>query len=590
VIAGAWWPLLIHANPIQDENARVGTAQWRLSHPAANGQIEGYASQTSVNRGERLLLFVNTVDPTYTIDVYRMGWYGGAGARLVLGGIVRRSVPQPAATVEPLTGLVECNWSDPYVLTAGSTADAGEWLSGVYLVMLTALPSGAQSYIIFVVREDGRPSDYLFQSSVVTFQAYNNWGGKSLYDFNSTESRRARRVSFNRPYAPSSNPAAAYGAGAGEFMTNASVPPTDPSSAAGWEYNMVRWLEREGYDVTYSTNIDTHADPRLLSSHKAWLSVGHDEYWTWEMRLHVERAAHDGTNLSFLSGNTCYWQVRLEPSPGTNAPFRTVVSYKDDALKEDPMALDGNPVNDHLITTRWRDAPVNRAEDSLVGVMYDGNPVDADIIIVDPAHWTMSGTGVRAGDRLPRLLGYEADRVFARPLPGSDRLDVLAESPYMSYGEPRIANMTLRTMPNGAMVFSTGTIQWSWALDDFNAPALRATALNPAAQQITRNVLARFAGDVFPTPRVDLTGLEKSDAGPVFRFSAAASSDADGVIVRYGWDFGDGQRDEGAAATHRYVTPGRYPVTLTVRDNRGAASSLTMMVESLGTPGSAATH
>ena len=590
MIVAAWWPLQVHANPIQDENARPGTALWRLSNSATPTHIEGYASLTSVNRGERLLLFVNTADPSYTIDIYRMGWYGGAGARLVLGGIVRQSVTQPAATVDALTGLVECNWTDPYVLTVGQAAKDGEWLSGVYLAKLTAVPSGAQSYIIFVVREDDRPSDFLFQSSVTTFQAYNNWGGKSLYDFNSTEGRRARQVSFNRPYAPSSNPAAAYGAGAGEFMTNTSVPPSDPSSAAGWEYNMVRWLEREGYDVTYSTNIDTHADPRLLSSHKVWLSVGHDEYWTWEMRLHVERAAQDGTNLSFMSGNTCYWQVRLEPSPRTQAPFRTIVAYKDDALKEDPLALDDNPVNDHLITTRWREPPVNRAEDALVGVMYDGNPVDADIVILDPAHWTMSGTGLRAGDRLPRLLGYEADRVFARPLPGTDRLDVLAESPYLSYGAPRIAHMTMKTMPNGAMVFSAGTIQWSWALDDFNAPELRAPSLHPAAQQITRNVLARFAGDAFPTPRVELTRIQKSGSEPVFRFNAAGSSDSDGVIVRYGWDFGDGQRDEGASAVHRYGAPGRYPVTLTVRDNRGAATSVTTMVEIPGANAGAATH
>jgi hypothetical protein len=508
-----------------------------------------------------------------------MGWYGGSGARLVLGGIVRRSVAQPPPSVEPLTGLVECNWTDPYVLTAGGARDAGDWPSGVYLAKLTAETSGAQSYIVFVVREDDRPSDYLFQSSVTTFQAYNNWGGKSLYDFNSTESRRARRVSFNRPYAPSSNPAAAYGAGAGEFMTNNSVPPRDPSSAAGWEYNMVRWLEREGYDVTYSTNIDTHADPRLLSSHKVWLSVGHDEYWTWEMRLHVERAVHHQTNLAFLSANTCYWQIRLDPSPSTGEPFRTILAYKDDALKEDPYALDREPMNDYLITTRWREAPVNRPEETLVGVMYDGNPVDADIVIVNPQHWTMSGTGLAQGDRLPRLLGYEADRAFTRPVAGADRLDILSESPYLSYGEPRVANMTMRTMANGAMIFSTGTIQWSWGLDDFNAPELRAPALNPAAQQITRNVLARFVGDVFPTPRVDLTRLQKVGADPEVGFSAAGSSDPDGAIVRYGWDFGDGHGDEGAAATHRYGTPGQYPVTLTIRDDRGAASSLTMMLD-----------
>lgn len=554
-------------NPAQRENARAGTGDWQLANPAANREIEGYASHTSVNRGESLSLFVNTAEPSYTIDVYRMGWYGDAGARLILGGVRRAGVRQPMPEQDPATGLIECDWADPYVLTVDDPDDPTNWVSGVYLAKLTAGTSGKQSYIIFVVREDARPSEYLFQASVTTYQAYNNWGGKSLYAFNSTDGRPARKVSFDRPYAISPNPLAASGHGAGDFLTTNSVPPADPASPAGWEYNMVRWLEREGYDVTYSTSLDTHADPALLRRHKVWLSVGHDEYWTWGMRANIERALAEGVSLAFFSGNVSYWQIRFEPGRSTRAPNRTIVSYKDGAPREDPYALDGDPANDHLVTVRWREPPVNRPEEALIGVMYDGNPVDQDIVIGDEAHWVLSGTGLRAGDRLPGLLGYEADRRFGYAPSGTA---VVAHSPYQAGQDTFYADMTVYRHPSGASVFAAGSIQWSWGLDDFNAPRLRGPRLHPAARQIARNVLARLAGDVFPA--AVLRAPDHGRAGVPVPFDAGASSDPDGKITGYRWTFGDGQGSEGLRAEHVYERPGVYQAALTVTDDRGAAS------------------
>jgi len=477
-------------NAIQRENARAGTSAWRLTSPALKREIEGYASLTSVIRGQEIAFYIHTQESSYSLTVYRMGWYGGAGARGVYGPVTLRGVSQPMPSMDPRTGLVECAWQDPYRLVVGGESDQDEWLSGIYLAKLTAGTSGAQAYIIFVVRDELRPSDFLFQSSVTTYQAYNNWGGKSLYDFNSARGR-AYKASFNRPYAISSNPAAAYGNGAGDFLTNNAVPLTDASSPSGWEYNMVRWMERQGYDVTYSTNIDTHADAGSLERHMGWLSVGHDEYWTWQMRAHVEGARDRGVHLGFFSGNVCYWQIRLEPSAITGEADRTMVSYKDDAPMHDPYASEELGKR-HLTTVRWRDQPVNRPEESLIGVMYDGNPVDGDIVITTPDHWAMSGTGIRAGDKLPRLLGYEADRDFGQAPPGTT---ILAESPYLFEGQSHVAHMTSYTLANGATVFAAGTIQWSWGLDDFNVPHLRKSSLNPHVQRITANVLARFRGD-----------------------------------------------------------------------------------------------
>jgi hypothetical protein len=484
------------ASPIALENARLGTSHWVLTDPADH-EVEGYASATSVQRGEPLRLYINSTDPSVTVDVYRMGWYGGSGARLVQGGIILPGIQQPMPAPDPVTGLIECDWQVSYTLSTQAD-DPREWLSGVYLAKLTGRPSGKQSYIIFVVREDERPSDFLFQSSVTTFQAYNNWGGKSTYPSNSREERWARTVSFNRPYGKSQHPRGDSGTGAGEFLTALSIHPTRSLSTAGWEYNMVRWLEREGYDVTYSTDLDTHSRADFWKGHKAWLSVGHDEYWSWEMRRQVEEARSHGIGLGFFSANTCYWQIRLEPSRITGEPNRTMVAYKEAALQEDPLALDENPSNDHLITVQWRDQPVNRPEQDLLGVMYGAVPVEGDILITSPSHPLFAAVELPTDHRLPGLLGYEIDRAFPN---GPAGLTILAHSPYSKDGPIVHGDMTLYEVPSGARVFAAGTIQWSWGLDDYNVPQLRTARSSQAVRQITRNVLeflARTAPPVAP--------------------------------------------------------------------------------------------
>ena len=475
-------------SPITRENTRPGGTDWILTDPADH-EVEGYASATSIQRGDKLHFYIHSTDPRITVAIYRMGWYAGAGARLVQGGISLPGVRQPMPSADPVTGLIECDWQVSYTLNT-ATDDPGEWLSGVYLAKLTGTSSGKQSYIIFVVREDDRPADFLFQSSVTTFQAYNNWGGKSTYPSNSRDEQWARKVSFNRPYAASQHPRGASGTGAGEFLTAMSIHPTRSLSTAGWEYNMVRWLERNGYDVTYSTDIDTHSRPDFWKGHKAWLSVGHDEYWSDEMRRHVEAARDQGLGLGFLSANTCYWQIRLEPSPLTTEPNRTMVSYKEVALTEDPYALDGDPSNDHLITVQWRDQPLNRPEHKLLGVMFETVPVDGDLVITRPSHPLFSGIPLPPDHRLPGLLGYEIDRAFPD---GPAKLEILAHSPHQRDGQVVYGDMTLYQAPSGAHVFATGTIQWSWGLDDYNAPALRTARTSEAAQQITRNILELLA-------------------------------------------------------------------------------------------------
>ncbi len=474
------------ANPTAAENQKDGTKDWQLTNPARKREIEGYASLTSVNRGSQIKLFVNTKEPNYTVEIFRMGWYGGAGARRMGEPVTKTGIRQPPPIEDKASGLIECNWNEPYILEIPNNPnDPTDWASGIYLAKLTAGQSGKQSYIIFVVRDDRRASDILFQSSVTTFQAYNNWGGKSLYRWNS-KSKQAYKVSFNRPYAISPNPKAAYGVGAGEFLTN--IQPYRRVSSAGWEYNMVRWLEREGYDVTYATNIDTHFNSRLLPAHKVFLSVGHDEYWSWQMRQNVESARDKGVSLGFFSSNTCFWQIRFEPSRITRDLNRTIVGYKE-MIAKDPYIRNGDPEINVRATTLWRYQPVNRPEDAFIGVMYETFQVNADLVIDNAPEWLLAGTNLTKGDRLPGLLGYEVDRMFGNAPKNIIRL---CHSPYSHEGGTRYADMTAYTTDSGALVFATGSMQWSWGLDDFNAPDLRSSRLNPAAEQMTRNVLAQM--------------------------------------------------------------------------------------------------
>jgi hypothetical protein len=288
----------------QVENAKPGTSDWRLTNVSLSREIEGYASLTSVNRGGQISLFVNTSSPTYTLEIFRLGWYGGLGGRRITQPMqfagIQQTIPSPDAT----TGKVECNWTNPYTFTVPVNDD---WPSGAYVAKLTESAGGKQRYILFVVRDDSRASDYLFQVAVNTYQAYNPWGGKSLYAFNST-GPAAVEVSFERPYAE------IFGDdGSGAFVE-------------GWEYNMTRFLEREGYDVSYVTDVDVHSNPSLLLSHHAHLIVGHNEYWSWEMRQALTAARDNGIGIGNFAGDTMFWQMRYQPSTIGSRANRTMVA------------------------------------------------------------------------------------------------------------------------------------------------------------------------------------------------------------------------------------------------------------------------
>jgi Domain of unknown function (DUF4347)/Domain of unknown function (DUF4082) len=454
-------------NAIVLENQKLGTTSWQIGDDelATNNEIAGFGDASSVNKGQALNLKVSLAQAgQYAVDVYRLGYYNGTGGRLITSATGLAGVTQAAATIDPTTRLVEYNWNNSYTLQTQTS-----WTSGLYLAKLTESATGKQSYVEFTVRDDGRPAELGFQEASSTVAAYNNYGGYSSYDFNSLNNQGAYKVSFNRPIA------------------------YDTNGILAWEYQTARWMESQGYDISYYSNLDVHTNPLQLYSHNAFLSVGHDEYWSLEMRNNVETARDNGTNLAFFSANSAYWRVRFEPSTTTNQANRTLAIYKDNwAL--DPVAQQDNS----RATTRFRSAQVNRPENALFGVMYtgsiDGTDAGFDFVVSNAADPYYANTGLANGDAIPGLVGYEWDAIVDNGLTPAG-LVTLSQSPVVPVDiDPElppdtnfnVSNAVRYTAASGAKVFATGSIQWVWGLDSDLAPPRR----SPLIQKITTNVLA----------------------------------------------------------------------------------------------------
>jgi hypothetical protein len=419
------------------------TNSWRLDAPADQHAVEGYASQSSVAPGDTLELHVST-DPEahYRVEIYRIGWYGGAGGKLItcLPGCTgdvqgqRRALPAP----DTQTGASRATWPATGALTIGS-----DWHSGYYvakLVLTSGAQAGMSTGVPFIVRQPaGSTSPVLFVLPVNTWQAYNDWGGLSLY----SDPRAAVEVSFDRPYASSDDQVAL-------------------------DYPIVRFLDQFGYDVEYVADTDVDADPGLLARHRLVVVGAHSEYWTKAMRDGVEAARALGTNIAFLGGNSVFWQIRYEdPSRRVLEEYRSAVT-------------DPNP-NPRQKTVRWRDAPLDRPECALVGVQWQGadgrsGPGDHDYRVVaaklaDP--W-FRGTGFRPGDTVRAAVGREWDSVAPECEGRTPPLDVLFHyeghptrqlpGVWTSTYHSTNADLVRYVAPSGAIVLSVGSIGFGWTL------------------------------------------------------------------------------------------------------------------------------
>lgn len=412
------------------ENEKRGNPRWRLDRLGAEHEIEGWADRASVTPGEPVGLHISTTASSYRVMAVRTGWYQGTEGRPIWrSGRLRGKLGAPPRVLAP-TNTVVTDW--PVSLTIDTTG----WLPGYYVFRLDA-DTGGQRYIPLAVRSGSAAGKIVLLNGDTTWQAYNPFGGYSLYQGpDGAYADRAKAVSFDRPYGGPT------GQGDSEFQENL-LP-------------LVGLVERMGLPLEYLSDTDLHADPHVLDGALAVLSPGHDEYYSTRMRSVLQSARDKGTNLAFFGANAIYRHIRMEStSSGAN---RLQICYKEPA--EDPLYGHDNAE----VTGQWRYAPHPRPESVLTGVFYESNPVRADMVIVNPHNWLFANAKVKAGTRLPGLVGGEYDRVnLAVPTPRP--IEVLAHSPLICHGRSSYSDMAYYTTRQGAGVLSTGTNSWIRALD-----------------------------------------------------------------------------------------------------------------------------
>jgi hypothetical protein len=458
--------IVLSQNAVVTENALPGTPQsvWQINN-SGDPTIQGFTTDISYNVGQTVSFKIDTPATSYHLDIYRMGYYQGDGARLLTTLHHSGAENQPGPITDPSTGLMDYgDWavSDTWAIPTAA-------VSGIYFANLTRDDTGGVSQVFFVVRNDASTSDVLFQTSDATWEAYNSYGGNSLYQ-GTAPAGRAYKVSYNRP-----------------FNTG------DDNTSSTWilseEYPMVRWMEQNGYDVSYFTDVDSDRHGSELLQHKLFLSVGHDEYWSGGQEAAVTAARDAGVNLAFFSGNENFWKVRWENSiDGSGTPYRTLVCYKETAANA-PI----DPQDPSTWTGTWRDprwsppADGGRPENALTGTLFEVNasPNTTTSITVPAADaalrfWRNTSIAQLAPGTTATLpfgtLGFEWDEDVdngSRPAGLIDlstttvaNVSVLQDYGNLFVNATATHHLTLYRAKSGALVFGAGTVQWDWGLDN----------------------------------------------------------------------------------------------------------------------------
>ncbi|MBX3083637.1 MAG: hypothetical protein KF716_18530 [Anaerolineae bacterium] len=506
----------IPVNPIVLENQKAGSDAWKspnfdqytqnylqaekLEHAAAQSNstdlgggnaaptaawedtqdVKGYASKTSVNLGEQITFHVSSQAAQYHLTIYRTGWYNGNGATQVMSTVTLPGTDYGIPSPDPTTGLIEADWPVAYTLNVPTN-----WVSGIYLVWLQNVGSNKVSYITFVVRNDSQSADLLYMVATATWQAYNEWGGKSLYDYNSTDGR-AYKVSYDRPYAQND--------GSGQYFSG--------------DYNMTRWLEKNGYNVTYVTSEDLHTNPNLMTNRKVLMSVFHDEYYSMEMFDHVKALRDAGKSLAYFTSNNIYWQIRYEPDSHA-VDNRVIVCYKKESnnpvVTLDPWANDPDPAKQMRTTVLFRDPPVNKPENQILGVMFENAFGYGDYrvwTVQNADHWFYEGTGLNNNDTIDKLMGYEWDRIYNNGYTPSN-MTIVSQTAFTFSGSndegvpapggTYTHQAVIWQAPSGAWVFNASVNYWQYFLEgNYIWP------LDTRIQRITMNVLNHMVADASP--------------------------------------------------------------------------------------------
>ena len=495
-------------NPIVLENEKPGTPEsvWQINPGQDSTTLQGYTTNISTNLGGTVNFKIDnlTGNPNYQINIYRLGYYGGDGARLVdtIQHQSSAAVVQPNPITDPTTGLVDAgNWqiTDSWNVPANA-------VSGVYVANIVqgSVDNPTQIFQVpFVIKNSSSTSDIVFQTADETWQAYNGWGGADLYggdgpapiSFGGTGSGAAYAVSYNRPITTRDSSGAESG-------------PQD--FVFGAEYSAIYWLEENGYDVSYISGMDTATDGSLLLNHKIFMDAGHDEYWTDSQVANVQAAVNAGVNLAFMSGNEIFWQTEFEPSiDGSSTANRTLETYKDSHF-ETIVNPNGTGTGTFEAPTNWGGAGM--PSNALTGTLFqvDDGPLGAITIPygetllrfwrnTSVANTAPGQTATLASD----LLGYEwdssPDNGF-RPVGLVDLSSTTVTDPTRyntEFGNVDTSGtathnlVEYRDPTSGALVFGAGTVMWSWGLSDqaddiFGGPL----APDPSVQQATVNLFA----------------------------------------------------------------------------------------------------
>jgi len=590
------------ANPVACENALPGSppSVWDV----AKGQgttISGFADPFSVDVGQSISFKIQSPATAYAIDIYRMGYYGGNGARLEASVTpdITASQNQPTCSTDPATGLVDCgNWSASATWNVPATAVSGVYFAHIYRTDGTS----DENQIPFVVTNNASHSDMVVMTSDETWQAYNDWGGYSLYTGNATLTARsplnpgrAVQVSYNRPFATRFDTS-----GGQDFFFNT-------------EFPLVQFLEKNGYDISYVSQEDVSAPgaAAMLEQHKVFVNSGHSEYWDSGDRANVTAARNAGVSLAFFAGNLMWWKTRWAASQYGNEANRTLITYK-----ESLDSRQTDPADPPTWTGAWRDPRFSppgdggQPENTLTGQLWMVNCCSYSLQV--PAAYSRlrfwrntSVAALQPGQTatMPtETLGYEWDSDIDNGFRPAGEIDMskttesvsqLLLTPTEQLGSGTATNsLTLYRAPSGALVFDAGTVQWDWGLASFHDGDAR-PAPSPAMQQATVNLLADMGAqpatlesDLAPvTASTDTTAPTSSitspSAGDMFASGnsvtvSGTATDAGGGVVAGVEVSTDGgatwhpattmsPADSGVTWTYTWPAAGNGPVTIESR-------------------------
>jgi len=467
----------VESTAIVAENKRPGTPSWQIAGQG-KGVIQGFADKNYAAIGDTVGLHVSTDAPSFQVVAYRMGWYGGFGARQIWSSAVVPGHVQPACPVAPQTNMVSCaSWARSLTMVVTTN-----FLPGDYVLKLVS-HGNAQSNVLLTIWDPNSTATYLVMNRSLVLQGWNTFGGYSFYQGKGPcilgsgpypVCNRARVVSFDRP-----SDAGTFS----DFMVN--------------EYPLVQFMEEHGLDLTYCTDVCVSEHPSTLLRHRALIGLDHDELWTNSERQGALNALHAGVNMAFLGAATLVRHARLQPSP--LGPDREEVDYRNSS--EDPLNGHGNPME--VTGNTWSSPPTSWDASSFVGQIYSGylrpGEPSAPLVALDPSAWIFKGTALASGASIPAVINSDFDHIDpSGPIPSN--LQVLGHSPIPlsgaytnqgKWGNVTYSDMTYYTDPKSqAGVFDSGDNTWVGTL--VPCPSSSTNCPRSSIRTMTGNLLWLF--------------------------------------------------------------------------------------------------